>query len=358
MKPELNIELKHKSYSAIWIVLFLIGIALWIISFSIYKSQEVWLSLLTNFSFFAPLAGGMFVWPAVVKASNGNWSDKVDKIAFAALGFAVPSILALTALWIGSGAWSPWAAHSYKEGFWLNNNFIFIRDLFLLIAFWVFAVWYFYSGRKKNKLLYSGVLIIFYCITFSLIGFDLIMGLHPPWKSQAFGAYFFITGFYAAVTMWALLSILYYKPEKSIMHDFGKLIVTFSILTAYLMFSQLLPIWYENMPEETSFLIPRFNYMPWKIVSYLILGLVYLGPLLLLLTEWSKKNYWYLGIVSSILLISLWIERWWLVSAGFSEKSLLFGLPDISMTIAFLGIFIFSVEFFSKRMPHNLWQSS
>ncbi len=354
MNPEANVFSDKKFNMWIWALIFLIGVALWIISFSFDESHRVWRALLINFSFFTPLAGGMMVWPAVVTASNGKWSESVDNIAFMGIGFSIPSILTLLVLWFGSSGWSPWAHKTFTQGFWLNNNFLFSRDLIALTAFWVLAMWYLVSGRKKNKLLPSGILILVYCIVFSIIGFDLIMGLDPEWKSKAFGAYFFITGFYAAVTAWTLLTILFSKPEKEMLHDLGKLIFAFSILTSYLMFSQLLPMWYENLIEETRFLVPRYNYLPWKGVSYFILAVVYLGPLVLLLTEWSKENYWYLGVISCLLLVGLWIERWWLVSAKFSKHSLNFGLPEISISIAFIGIFIFSVELAYKRIPTNI----
>ena len=47
---------------------------------------------------------------------------------------------------------------------------------------------------------------------------------------------------------------------------------------------------------------------------------MYLGPLVLLLTEWSKKNRFFLGAVSVLLLIGLWFERWWMVAPTFSRK--------------------------------------
>ena len=46
-------------------------------------------------------------------------------------------------------------------------------------------------------------------------------------------------------------------PDADRRHDLGKLIVAFSLLTTYMMFSQLIVIWYENLPDEVRFVIPR-----------------------------------------------------------------------------------------------------
>ena len=100
------------------------------------------------------------------------------------------------------------------------------------------------------------------------------------------------------------------------------------------MVSQLLPIWYENMPEETSFLVPMLNFS-WKYISYLLLALVYAWPVLLLLNRWLKENIFYMRLVAFLILTGLWIERWWLVSAVLKPENIRFGWTELIPTLVF-----------------------
>ena len=84
------------------------------------------------------------------------------------------------------------------------------------------------------------------------------MALDPHWYSLLFGGYFFISGMYIAVAAWVAPSATVDdRSTPDHLHDLGKLVVAFSLLTTYMMYSQLLPIWYENLPEEIRFLVPR-----------------------------------------------------------------------------------------------------
>ena len=121
-------------------------------------------------------------------------------------------------------------------------------------------------------------------------------------------------------------------------------------MTTYLMYSHLLPMWYENLPDEVRFLVPRMNFQPWLAISYGLLGTVYLGPLVLLLTERSKRNRWSLGAISLLVLAGMWVERWWLVTPTF-DPAARFGLVELSMAAAFIGMLGIGLEQFDRRMP-------
>jgi hypothetical protein len=301
------------------------------------NGQRIWHALLINYLFFTSAAAGMIVWPAIVIVSNGKWMGSLEKVCWTGISFSVPSIVSLVVLWIGSKDWAPWIGMVHQKA-WLNNTFLFTRNLSLLIVFWIIAFFFLRNRYKKNNIIIAGWLIFVYAITFSMTGFDFVMSLEPEWYSMMAGGYFFISGLYIASAAWAFLSVILAEPvNKSSLHDIGKLMMTFCMLTSYLMFSQLLPIWYENLPEETVFLIPRIN-LTWKPISFLLLGLVYLGPVLLLLNRWVKQNTISMGAISLLILIGMWIERWWLVSAVFEKDKILFGWEEIVPTIVFAGL--------------------
>lgn len=328
-------------------VLFVVfSVALIIIWISMIRGNDparAWRGLLISYLFFTTAAAGLVVWPAIVVVSEGEWMEPLEKICRIGMIFSIPSIAALLVLWIGSDNWSPWLDVE-KNKVWLNNTFLFSRNLILLLLFWI-MVFYFVSNRyKKNRITIATWLILIYVITFSITGFDLVMALIPDWHSMMMGGYIFINGLYTAATAWAFIAIISGKPDKNSLLDVGRLIVAFSLLTTYLMFSQLLPIWYENLPDEINFVIPMFNY-GWKQFSYVIIFLVYLGPLILLMSKGSKRNYKWLGIVTFFLLMGLWLEKWWIVSSVFERHQVLFGWSEVIPGLIFLSLIIAGLPF-------------
>ena len=176
------------------------------------------------------------------------------------------------------------------------------------------------------------------------------MALDPHWFSTLFGGYFFISGMYAGVAAWTLALLLQRPmPDADRRHDLAKLIVTFSLLTTYMMYSQLIPIWYESLPEEVRFVIPRLAQPPWVYVSAALLVVVYLGPLIFLLTVWAKRSPWFLGTAAAVVLAGLWVERWWLVTPTLGGP-LVFGLPEVSITAAFLAAFVLGLTWLRPRL--------
>jgi hypothetical protein len=302
---------------------------------------------LVNFLYFASLGAGLIVWAPIVVASRGRWMGPVESLTRAGGVLAIPTMLALAALWIGAPQWAPWANQpDLPNRAWMNSPFLFGRDLAALGVFWLLAWRYVAVRRRGGGGKYLGPwLILTYALVFSLIGFDLVMGLDPQWFSSLMGAYFFISGLYIALAAWALAAarqVRHAPPEPSEtprdrLHDLGKLIVAFALLTTYLMFSQLLPIWYENMPRETAYVIPRLNFAGWQAVGVGLLATVYLGPLVLLLAVRAKRSPRFLGAVALVVLAGMWAERWWLVAPTFST-TVQFGLPELSMAAAFVGV--------------------
>ena len=336
----------------LWTLLALGGCALWLFFLNGADAGRAWRSLLINFLFFSSLSGGLVVWLAVVGSCDGRWHLPLQRLAAAGIVFSIPSVLALIVLWIGSPRWSPWYHARFHQGIWLDNDFLFGRDLAALLIFWAVAGYYLLRRRRDQARLCGAVLVVVYCLAFSLLGFDLVMALDPGWYSNLAGGYFFISGLYIAVTCWALFCAWGNQASADQLQDLGKLMVAFSLMTTYLMYAHLLIFWYENLPREVRFPLPRMHNGQWQQVSYLLLGLVYFGPLVLLLTEWSKRNRWPLGVVSAAVLAGMWIERWWLVAPTFDPLARL-GLSEISLALAFVGMLGLGMEQFHRRLPER-----
>jgi hypothetical protein len=310
--------------SAAGVIIFL---AAWLVMSNQYDHSRIWRALLINYLFFTSMSAGIVVWPAIVVTSEGEWMGSLEKFCRAGLAFSLPSVIALAALWASSPEWAPWAS-STEQGFWMNNNFLFLRNIILLTLFWLAAFYFTFNVSARKRKSSAILLIILYVVTLSLNGFDFVMSLNPEWHSMMIGGYLFSTGLYSAAAAWAFMAVIAGKPDRTSLTDIAKLIITFCLMTTYLMFSQLLPIWYENLPEESTFLVPLLN-LAWRKVSLLVTAVVYLSPIILLMTKWSKRSYLSMGVVSLILLAGLWIEKWWLVSSVFERNTVVIGWPEL-----------------------------
>lgn len=336
-----------------WSVLLAAGLLAWLLHLlSGNDAARAWRALLINFIYVTPLAAGLVTWSAIVVAANGRWAGQAERFCWTGIGFFVPSLLILFGLWLGSSAWAPWYNKALHQGVWLNNTFLFLRVLGSLLVFWAAAAWFLLSRLKgkKQAAIPAALLIVVYSVVFTLFSFDLVMALTPEWHSGIFGAYFFISSLYLAIVFWTLLVVVQPDSSVEVRHDLGKLILAFAILTTSLLYMQLLTIWYENFPDETSYLIQRMHRNDWAIVSSIIVFVIYLGPLVMLLTEWSKKNRFFLGAVSVLLLIGLWFERWWMVAPTFSRE-VQFGWVELAAAAAVLGLFGVSTTWSQKFLP-------
>ena len=329
---------KGSGYSAAWLVLSALGLLGWIVCVTFSDPAPAWRALLVNFIFFTPLAAALVVWPATVMLSRGHWMDGKQRDGLAGIVMAPCSLVTFGALWIGRIHWAGGlTAAGLPQGGWFDPTFMMARDGLALTLWWLVAWRFVIRARDGRPTILAGWLALLYALVFSLIAFDMVMALDPHWVSALFAAYFFISAMYAAITVLALVKALRAPQDPDLLHDLGKLMVTFSIITTYLMFSQLLPIWYTNFESETRFLVPRMNFAPWNRVSAALLGLVYLGPLVLLLTARAKRTPWRLGAVAALVLVGLWIERWWLVAPTLGQGAHL-NVVDLATCMIFAGI--------------------
>ena len=323
---------------AAWGALGVLGLAGWLASRALGPASPAWQALLVNFIFFTPLAAALVVWPAAVMLSRGRWLAPAQRDdALAGVAFAPASLIAFAALWFGRAHWAPWlhdAALPHRA--WLSAPFLFARDGAALVLWWLAAAVFARKARQGTPKVLAGWVAVVYAVVFTLVAFDLVMGLAPRWCSTLFGAYFFISGMYAAIALLAFLAARQPGVERDRLHDLGKLVLTFSIMATYLLYSQLLPIWYENLPHEIPFVVARTTTRPWLCVSVALLAVVYVGPLVLLLTARAKRSPRWLGAVSLLVLAGLWVERWWLVAPTLGQPPAL-SWADTAACAAFAG---------------------
>jgi hypothetical protein len=213
-------------------------------------------------------------------------------------------------------------------------------------------------ARNTGRLaVLSPLLLVVYVYGLTLIAFDLIMSLAPYWVSTLFGAFFFMGAFLTGLTTLGLMMV-YWRSRLGLhavigtqqFHDLGKLIFGFSVFWAYLMFSQVLVIWYGNLREETSFVFARL-WGEWRPISVLVLLMVFLIPFWGLIWVKSKTTPFTFALFATISICGIWLERFLLIQPSLTETGPAFGLPEIGVTAGFLGLFLLSYGFFARTFP-------
>ena len=132
--------------------------------------------------------------------------------------------------------------------------------------------------------------------------------------------------------------------------DTGKIAFGFSVFWVYQFWSQYLPIWYANLPEETGWVFLRFE-APWRTLAFTVFSFVFLIPFLGLMNMATKKSPFWLGLFSVIILVGMWMERHILVMPSLHPDQVWVGLPEIAVSFGFLGLFGWRVQGFVARYP-------
>jgi hypothetical protein len=140
------------------------------------------------------------------------------------------------------------------------------------------------------------------------------------------------------------------------LHDLAKLTFAISCLYAYMSFSQYLVIYYSNLPEETPFLVSRsIADTPWKPLFWTLFVVLFVFPFLGLMARTVCRNPKAVTVIGGILFIGQWWAHYLLtvpsIQDRHGEPHFLFGLPEIAVSLGFLGAFLLCFFAFMSRVP-------
>lgn len=318
------------------------------------EAQRVWQVYLVNWLFWSGLAVTGVVLAAIWRATNSQWGARLLDVALATFGFAPVALLTFLPLAAAGAHIFPWLEHPvpHRAG-WLEPGFVLARNGLAFAVLLVLSGVYVYfllrpvageAGVGRSRLRawlargFAGrdveqaraeyilrrltpLLLVAYCLVFSLVAFDLVMPLDPHFYSTLFGGYFFVTALYAGIALLSILLAWWLACVPSLQkwftvevrHSLGKLTFGFAMLYGLVFWSQYLVFWYGNLPEEIPYVILRQNTFPWKPLSYLMLFLVLLVPFAVLISAEVKKKPRAMAFLGVLILLGMWLERYLLV---------------------------------------------
>jgi hypothetical protein len=186
--------------------------------------------------------------------------------------------------------------------------------------------------------------LVAYVVTMTFASIDWGMSLEPHWFSTMYG-FLFVTGQALAGLAWAIVVARWLSAQPSMagvyqaghFHDFGKLLFTFTMLWAYLAFSQFLIIWSANLPEE----IPWYQHRLQHGWEYIGLGLVvchFAVPFVVLLSKRTKRSAAVLAWVAAWLLAMRAVDLFYMLGPEAYPHGLAIGWVDVAAVVGLGGI--------------------
>jgi hypothetical protein len=178
------------------------------------------------------------------------------------------------------------------------------------------------TGRIK-KLSAPGLLIFGLTVTFAAV--DWVMSLEPHWVSTIYGLIIMVSEVLAAMSL-LTITVIRLSKEKSmrglvtpkLLNDYGNLLLVFTMLWAYLSFSQFLITWGANLRDEVPWYMTRAR-GGWAVVGLLLIIFHFAVPFLLLLTRFVKRRAEALRVVAALLLVMSLVDIFWLITPAFNH---------------------------------------
>jgi hypothetical protein len=209
--------------------------------------------------------------------------------------------------------------------------------------------------RRLQSLSGPGLLIYGLTVTFASV--DWVMSLEASWFSTIYGMIFMVTQALAAMALVTLTVILLSKQEPlaglispRVLNDYGNLLLTFTMLWAYLSFSQYLIIWAGNLRDEIPWYLSRAQ-GGWAWVALGLIVFHFAVPFLLLLSRFVKRRAQILGWVAAGLVVMSVVDIFWLTVPAFERAGPEFHMTDWLAMVGVGGLWVWQFAAQLKGRP-------
>jgi hypothetical protein len=342
---------------------------------------RVWQAYLAGLFYFTSLAVVALFYVSIQFLTKAGWSVLVRRVfesftAYLPLAAGLTAILAL----FGGTTLYKW----FKLDYVLHDPLLLHKQAYLNPTFFGIRLLLFFGGwilfqklivgssllqdKNGDKNIVNTIVpkcvtyIVFFALSYSFLAVDLIMSLEPHWFSTIFGVYLFggtSQTFFALVILILIYLIRggYYNGmvNENHIHDLAKFMLGFTVFWAYISFSQFMLIWYANMPEETIFFKHRME-GEWAVASVILVVTKFVIPFLALLPRWAKRDFNYLSVICSLILVTQYFDLHWLIYPNFNDHDVLFSFWELALFAGFAGTFgLVVIQFLSRNslVPMN-----
>lgn len=301
--------------------------------------------------------------------TGGAWSFVSQRIMEAASRVLPVWIVLFIPIWLGpkfglNNLYDAWVKVTPEQ-----NEIIYNKVLFLDPEFWMlravvyFAIWtgIMYLLNRWSKQLddtgdglivlkfrrFAPPALIVYCLTMTLAATDWVMSLEPEWYSTIYGPLFWISQG-LSVLAFSIIILSFLAEEKPLSrfvtienyHHLANLMLGFTVIWAYMSFSQYLIIWSGNLPEEITYYHYRYRSSTgWTVVALMLMFFHFLVPLLVLIHRRFKLNVALLRKGCYWMLAMRLVDVFWFINPAFHYDSPGIHAADvITYFLLFLGL--------------------
>jgi Ni/Fe-hydrogenase subunit HybB-like protein len=374
------------------------------------RSYLAWQALLVNTMFFGGIALGGLAFSVIFTITNAKWGRPIKRLAEALGAFIPIGAVLLCLLFFGADHFFEWMDHDkviHTKAGWLNFPFFIIRNVVVLGLFVAAGSYYLKTvirpdiglagklsgfgnpfadrfvrnygsqeeeeaGSEKKAKTLAVLLALLFFLLCTLLAFDWMMSIDQEWFSTMFGVQYAIAnliGAAAALLIIAGIARKDFQLDEYITidryHDLAKLTFAVCALWTYLIFSQILVIWFADLPEETPYLILRMQSVEWGWMFWVLFFLMFFIPFFGLMSRTACNSIWFSRLIAVEVLVGAWLEKYFLIVPSIQENNARAGLIDassglpgfspnffdVSITLGVLGIFLLSFFWFLQRVP-------
>jgi hypothetical protein len=362
--------------------------------------DRAWRAFHVNWLFFTALSSAGIAFVAVQRITTARWSREIIRFLEGYVAFLpVAFVFLLLIVFVGKGHIFPWTHEAYpvpEKATYFDPVFFSARVILVFGIITALSLWFVYTslrldvgmnpewtpatwgngirarmrrafGEERREIhathTTQGRLAVWLCLAFafgwSVLSWDLSMGLSLHFQSALYGWWFFMAGWLNALALFAILTIVwrnYLGVHQHIrevhFHDLGKLVFAFTAFWGYLTFGQYLVIWYGNLPEETHFMRLRLI-GPWKAITVTSVVLAFASPFFGLLTKRTKIVLPWLVFFALCSLSGIWLMRYIEVyPSTYGEVSVVpFGLWEVGVLLLYVGVWGWVYARFMDAFP-------
>jgi hypothetical protein len=323
-----------------------------------------WQSYLFAYIFWSGLAIGCLGIFFLHNVVGGNWGVAIRRLVESGLKTLPLVFLLVIPIFFALGSLYKWTDATYRaehfatghKAAYLNPTWFIIRTV-LYFAIWIFSGFrilkmaneYDRTGdpslfqRIKKR---SAPALLVFVVTTSLAFIDWIMSLESDWYSTIYGWMFTVGEVLLTFAFLVAVLVLLSKREpfasfltRQHYHDLGNLMLAFTMLWAYMSFSQFLIIWAENLPDEIPWYVRRFS-GGWGYIGWTIAIFHFFIPFFLLLLRFVKKNASRLRTLAIWIVIMRILDVFWVVEPAFRQRGLEVYWTDLAALIGLGGIWL------------------
>jgi hypothetical protein len=345
---------------SLWV--FALG-AILVIAAAFVDRQELIRSYLYAYVFWTGMALGCLGILLMHHTVGGKWGMVIRRfceagartLPFMAI-LLIPVLVSMGSLYVWTQPQARQDANIQSKTAYLNVPFFIVRAVIY------FAIWTFYArilskwsreqDRTGDEILIGkmrawsapGLIVFTFSASFAL--FDWIMSLEPRWFSTIYGAMFLIGQVLEAFALVIMIVVVlgrvppfsdYLTPQHY--HDLGNMLFAFTILWAYLSFSQYLIIWAGNLPDEIPWYLNRLNH-GWAAIGALLILLHFCLPFALMLQRPVKRRPNLLFKLCVFMLAMRIVDVYWIVAPAFYSRHIQVKWTDFAAMLAVGGLWL------------------